>query len=34
MKQIIADISYGGARGLEILSFAECRSISDLGMSQ
>lgn len=34
MKNILYDISYGGARGLEILSLAECRSITDIGITQ
>lgn len=33
MHQIVTDISIGGARGLEVLSLAECRNVFDAGIS-
>ena len=32
MTKTLKDIGEGGVRGLEILSLAECRNISDLGV--
>lgn len=34
LMHIIKDVSVGGARGLEILSLAECRNIFDTGVIQ
>jgi hypothetical protein len=34
MISTLKDISAGGARGLEILSLAECRNITDSGVAQ
>jgi hypothetical protein len=33
MLNIISDISVGGARGLEVISLAECRNIYDAGVT-
>jgi len=30
---MMTDMSYGGARGLEVLSLAECKNLSDEGLS-
>ena len=32
MKTIMHDIGKGGARGLEVISLAECRNIFDAGI--
>ena len=34
MSKTLEDISYSGVRGLEVLSLAECRNISDAGITQ
>lgn len=34
MGQTMQEISQGGARGLEVISLAECRNIYDAGVAQ
>ena len=33
VRQLMQDVSVGGARGLEVISLAECKNITDRGVS-
>jgi hypothetical protein len=33
-RQIMEQVGQGGARGLEVISLAECKNINDNGISQ